>query len=231
MANGASPPLDGPTTARGQGGAIARAPAAVSASRVAARFRIAAAATLVLLAGAAHASTPCDPADAAAVVERYLAAVQSPTDCRREMARLLGVAEDAVRECPAYSTVPSRQAFDTEFQRRTRIRFVRLREAAGGWVADIAYRGPDPQEVQTVALSRSPFCPQAGAADASADAEAGESLGLWTEYQPEGLSCDPVDWDAIAVVEETGRLPMACRAGRWVPSPPPERGVAPTNKP
>ena len=190
---------------------------------------------LWLAAGSAAAS--CDPAAAGPVVERYLAAVQSPTDCRREMARLLDVAEDDVRECPDASAVPSRVEFETEFLRRTSARFVRVREVAGGWVADIAYRGPDPLEVQMVALSRSPFCPQAGAADADADADAeaeanaGESLGLWTAYQPEGLRCDPVDWDAIPVVEEQGVLPMACRAGRWVPTPPPEPDITPARHP
>lgn len=178
---------------------------------------------LWLAAGSAAAS--CDPTDAAAVVERYLAAIQSPADCKREMARLLDIAEDDVRECPASSTLPSRVEFETEFLRRTSARFLRVRETDGGWVADIAYRGPDPEAVQTAALTRSPFCPQAGAADA----ETGESLGLWTEYRPEGLSCDPVDWEAIAVVEEQGALPLACRAGRWLPTPRPELGVAPAD--
>lgn len=229
MANGASSSLDPPKTPRRHGGAIARAPAtataSISAPRIAARVRIAAAAMLVLLAGTAHASAACDPSDAAAVVERYLAAIQSPADCKGEMARLLDIAEDDVRECPDASAVPSRVEFETEFLRRTSARFVRVREADGGWVADIAYRGPDPEAVQTVALTRSPFCPQAEATDA----ESGESQGLWTKYRPEGLSCDPVDWEAIPVVDEQGALPLACRAGRWLPTPRPELGVAPAD--
>lgn len=195
----------------------------MTASRAKGTLRTALPCALALWLANGAASASCDPAAAAAVVERYLAAIQSPADCKREMARLLDIAEDEVRECPASSTLPSRVEFETEFLRRTSARFLRVRETDGGWVADIAYRGPDPEAVQTAALTRSPFCPQAGAADA----ETGESPGLWTEYRPEGQNCDPVDWEAIAVVEEQGALPLACRAGRWLPTPRPELGVAP----